>query len=137
MPHRSRLSILLLDLPPEHHVAGMDFWSGATGHPVEPDHTDDEKTAVMARFGEFDAACRARDGVELHAGEALSDSRDATVMRTTAGQVQLTDGPYAEVIEGMGGFYLLEAPDLDVVVELLRLLPPYDIQIHPTIDVTL
>ena len=102
-----------------------------------PDHTDDEKTAVMARFGEFDAACRARDGVELHAGEALSDSRDATVMRTTAGQVQLTDGPYAEVIEGMGGFYLLEAPDLDVVVELLRLLPPYDIQIHPTIDVTL
>ena len=27
MPHRSRLSILLLDLPPEHHVAGLDFWS--------------------------------------------------------------------------------------------------------------
>jgi hypothetical protein len=42
MPHRSRLSILLLDLPPEHHVAGLDFWSGATGHPIEPDLTDDE-----------------------------------------------------------------------------------------------
>jgi hypothetical protein len=58
-------------------------------------------------------------------------------MRTKAGRVELTDGPYAEVIEGMGGFYLLEAPDLDVVVELLRLLPPYDIQIHPTVDVEL
>lgn len=102
-----------------------------------PDQTEDEQAAAMAKFGEFDAACRAREGVELIAGEALSDSRDATVMRTsTDGTVALTDGPYAEVIEGMGGFYLLEAPDLDVVVDLLRVLPRYDIQIHPTIDVT-
>ena len=100
------------------------------------EHTDDEKSAVMAQFGAFAQACRERAGVELLAGEALSDSRDATVMRTTAGRVALTDGPYAEVIEGMGGFYLMESPDLDVVVELLQLLPPYDIQIHPTIDVT-
>ena len=41
MPHRSRLSILLLDLPPEHHDAGRDFWAGATGHPAQPDTTDD------------------------------------------------------------------------------------------------
>jgi hypothetical protein len=102
-----------------------------------PEQTETEQAAAMAKFGEFDAACRARAGVELLAGEALSDPRDATVMRTTAGGVQLTDGPYAEVIEGMGGFYLLEAPDLDVVVELLQVLPPYDIQIHPTVDVTL
>lgn len=101
------------------------------------DHTDDEKAAAMAQLGDFDRACRERDGVELLAGEALSDPRDATVMRTTAGKVTLTDGPYAEVIEGMGGFYLLDAPDLDVVVELLSVLPPYDIQIHPTVDVTL
>jgi hypothetical protein len=57
-------------------------------------------------------------------------------MRTTPGGVALTDGPYAEFLEGMGGYYLMQAPDLDVVVELLQLLPPYDIQIHPTIDVT-
>ncbi|WP_210651394.1 YciI family protein [Nocardioides sp. SYSU D00065] len=101
-----------------------------------PEQTEEEQAAAMAKFGEFDAACRAREGVELLAGEALSDPRDATVMRTTAGRVELTDGPYAEVIEGMGGFYLLEAPDLDVVVELLQVLPPYDIQIHPTVDVT-
>ena len=102
------------------------------------DQTEDEQAAAMARFGEFAAACRERAGVELVAGEALSDSGDATVMRTsTSGTVALTDGPYAEVIEGMGGFYLLEAPDLDVVVELLKILPPYDIQIHPTVDVTL
>jgi hypothetical protein len=101
------------------------------------EQTEDEQGAAMAKFGAFDAACAAHEGVELLAGEALSDSRDATVMRSPGGSVQLTDGPYAEVIEGMGGFYLLQAPDLDVVVELLRVLPPYDIQIHPTVDVTL
>lgn len=100
------------------------------------EQTDEEQVSAMAKFGAFDAACAERDGVRLLAGEALSGPRDATVMRTTGGQVELTDGPYAEVIEGMGGFYLLEAPDLDVVVELLQVLPPYDIQIHPTIDVT-
>ena len=35
MPHRSRLAILLLDLPPEQHAAGVEFWSRATGHPAE------------------------------------------------------------------------------------------------------
>lgn len=101
------------------------------------EHTDAEQGEVMARFGAFDRACTEREGVELLAGEALSDPRDATVMRQVSGRVELTDGPYAEVIEGMGGFYLMEAPDLDVVVELLQVLPPYDIQIHPTVDVTL
>ncbi len=101
-----------------------------------PEQTESEQAAAMAKFGEFDTACREREGVEILAGEALAGPGDATVMRTTGGTVTLSDGPYAEVIEGMGGFYLLEAPDLDVVVELLRLLPPYDIQIHPTIDVS-
>ena len=99
------------------------------------EQTEDEQMAAMARFGEFDRACREREGVELLAGEALSDSGDATVMRTTGGRVQLTDGPYAEVIEGMGGFYLVEAPDLDVLVELLGILPAYDMQVSPVVDV--
>lgn len=99
------------------------------------EQSEEEQVAAMAKFGAFDEACAARDGVRLLAGEALAGSDAATVMRTTGGRVQLTDGPYAEVIEGMGGFYLLDAPDLDVVVDLLRVLPAYDIQIHPTVDV--
>ena len=42
MPHRSRLAILLLDLPPEEHAAGMGFWSAATGHPIEPEPSDED-----------------------------------------------------------------------------------------------
>jgi len=49
MPHRSRLSILLLDLPPEHHTAGSAFWAGATGRSVAPDPTD----ADWASLGSF------------------------------------------------------------------------------------
>src|SRR4029450_5673999 len=51
MPHRSRLSILLLDLPPEHHAAGRDFWAAATGHPAQPDATD-EKWSSLGSFAD-------------------------------------------------------------------------------------
>ena len=92
----------------------------------------DEQGAAMQRFADFDAACEARDGVEILAGEALAEGPTAaTVMRTRAGKVTLTEGPYAEALEGLGGFFLVEAPDLDVLVELLTALPPYDIQLTP------
>ena len=99
-----------------------------------PDHTDDEQREVMRQFEAFDAACLSRDGVEILAGEALAGPDHVTTVRTRGGQVTLTDGPYAEAVEGLGGFYLLEAPDLDVVLELLRILPPYDIQVSPAVD---
>src|SRR3954453_24186962 len=40
MPHRSRLAILLLALPPDPPPAAPGFWPAATGHPAEPDRTD-------------------------------------------------------------------------------------------------
>lgn len=101
-----------------------------------PEQTPDEQQAAMGLFQAFDEACAAREGVELLAGEALSDPSDATTLRTRGGQLQMTEGPYAEVIEGMGGFYLIEAPHLDVLVDLLGVLPPYDMQISPVVDVS-
>src|SRR4029453_2773587 len=49
--HRSRLSILLLDLPPEQHAAGRDFWAGATGRSAEADPSD-EKWASLGSFAD-------------------------------------------------------------------------------------
>lgn len=97
-------------------------------------HTEEEQGELMGRFGAFDAACRERAGVEILSGEALGDPADSTTVRTRGGQVQLTDGPYAEAVEGLGGFYLVEAPDLDVLVELLKILPAYDMQVSPVVD---
>lgn len=99
-----------------------------------PEHTPEEQAAVFEQFEAFGAACHNRDGVEILAGEALSGPQDATTLRTRGGTTTLTEGPYAEVIEQMGGFYLVETPDLDVLVELLRLLPPYDMQLSPAVD---
>jgi hypothetical protein len=44
--HRSRLSILLLDLPPDEHSAGRDFWAAATGRAAKPDATDDNWSSL-------------------------------------------------------------------------------------------
>jgi hypothetical protein len=42
----------------------------------------------------------------------------ATVVRAQGGQVITTDGPYAETKEQLGGFWVIEAPDLDAALEL-------------------
>ena len=49
VPHRSRLAILLLDLPAEHHAAGLAFWSAATRRTPAPEPTD----ADWASLGSF------------------------------------------------------------------------------------
>jgi hypothetical protein len=51
MPHRSRLSILLLDLPPEQHASGSAFWAGATGRSAAPD-PDDGDWASLGSFAD-------------------------------------------------------------------------------------
>jgi len=91
--------------------------------------------AVMEAHDAFSQACKEREGVAILSGEALDGPEAATTLRTRGGAVQITDGPYAEAVECMGGFYLIEAPDLDVLLELVQHLPAYDMQIVPAIDV--
>lgn len=47
----------------------------------------------------------------------LHPASTATVVRTSNGQVSMTDGPYAETKEQMGGFWIIEAADLDAALE--------------------
>lgn len=77
-------------------------------------------------------------GSGILAGEALDESATATTLRRRTGRVELTDGPYAETTEQLGGFYLIEAGNLDQVVEWCALLPEiYSIEIRPVIHVEL
>ena len=96
--------------------------------------TAEEQEAGMAKHGEFDEACAARSGVEMLSQAPLGDGSMATTLRTRGGEMTTTDGPFAEAAEQIGGFYLLEAPDLDTVIELCRILPAYDIDIRPVLD---
>ncbi|HEY3834398.1 MAG TPA: YciI family protein [Acidimicrobiia bacterium] len=50
-------------------------------------------------------------------GGGLHDPSSATVVRTTNGEAVMTDGPFAETKELLGGFWVIEAPDLDAALE--------------------
>jgi hypothetical protein len=47
----------------------------------------------------------------------LEEPATATVVRSRSGQVVTTDGPFAETKEQIGGFWIIEVPDLDVALE--------------------
>lgn len=91
--------------------------------------TPEQQTAALQRHDDFGAACREREGVSILAGEALDGT--PTVVRVRGGQRSVTEGPYAEAVEQLGGFYLIETPDLQTLLELTELLPPYDLQLSP------
>jgi hypothetical protein len=96
--------------------------------------TPKEQEAAMNKHAAFDEACAARAGVDISSSEALGDGSMATTLRTRGGEMTITDGPFAEAAEQIGGYYLLNAPDLDTVIELCRVLPAYDIDIRPVVD---
>lgn len=95
----------------------------------------DEQQADLERLEEFDQVCGARDGVAILASEALDGGATSTTVRISQGrEVTITDGPFAEAAEQIGAFYLVEAPDLDTIIELCRVLPAYAIDIRPVVD---
>jgi hypothetical protein len=55
-------------------------------------------------------------GVWVFAG-GLEPPATATVVRASSGQVVTTDGPFAETKEQLGGFWIIDVPDLDVALE--------------------
>ena len=53
-------------------------------------------------------------------GAGLHPASSATVLRFTGDDVSMTDGPYAETKEQMGGFWMIEAADMDAALEWAR-----------------
>ncbi len=56
-------------------------------------------------------------------GEHLQSAETATTVRLTDGEILLTDGPFADTKEIFGGYFLLEAPDLDSALEVAGRIP--------------
>ncbi len=59
-----------------------------------------------------------QDRGHLLAAEALQSVRNATTVRVRSGRVAITDGPFAETKEQLGGFFLIEARDLNEALEV-------------------
>lgn len=73
-----------------------------------------------------------RVGEAVLATAALAGPEAATTLRHVHGRPVLTDGPFAETAEVIGGFYLLDAPDLDTVTGWCELLPNgYSLEVRP------
>jgi hypothetical protein len=60
-----------------------------------------------------------RDGGHFKSGEALQSTRNATTLRQQAGHVAITDGPFAETKEQLGGIIILEATDLNHAIQIM------------------
>lgn len=104
--------------------------------PTWDEMSPEEQEAGLAKHVAFDEACASHPEVELLGGEALPDGSMATTLRTRGGDMTITDGPFAEAAEQIGGYYVLEAPNLDTVIELCKVLPAYDIELRPILDMS-
>ncbi len=82
---------------------------------------EDVATASHAEYGAFTADIKAR-GLFI-AGEALTPTTTATTVRIVNGEAVTTDGPFAETKEALGGFYLIEARDLDEAIDTAARIP--------------
>jgi hypothetical protein len=107
----------------------------------------DEKTWERMSERERNAlidACFAYDDVRrkhghVVGGEALQSARNATPLRWKNGKVLITDGPYAETTEQVGGILVLEARDLNHAIQLLSEHPGVQagpFEIRPAEDLT-
>ena len=77
--------------------------------------TEEEQQAEMQRWFQYTEELRAA-GVSS-AGEALQPTATATSVRDDGGQPLVTDGPFAETREQLGGYYLLDVADLDEAIK--------------------
>lgn len=76
--------------------------------------TDEEMQQFMTRVGALEEEMRANGAWVFSA--RLHEPDTATVVRMADGEVLTTDGPFAESKEHLGGFYLIEAEDLDAAL---------------------
>lgn len=104
----------------------------------EPGGWDDASEAVQQEF--LDAHTAFETFIGEHgrrlASAALADTDVATTVRHRNGETVVSDGPFVETVEIVGGYYDVELPDLDTAITAARLLPAsYTVEIRPTVTI--
>ena len=90
-----------------------DSWESAS---------EEHRSAMYAKHGEF-ARLLAERGHTVTGGAELTHSRDARVVRRSeSGSASVTEGPYAETVEQLTGFYVVDTDDLDDLLEVAAVL---------------
>lgn len=83
--------------------------------------TPQERAATYARHEEFSRALAER-GHTVTGGAELTHSRETRVVRTGPGGTTVTEGPFAETVEQLTGYYEVESDDLDDLLDCVALL---------------
>ena len=83
--------------------------------------SDEEREAAYEQYRAFGREAEAA-GV-LAGGNELGPTGDATTVRVRDHETLVTDGPYAEIKEALGGFYLLECDSLDAALDWAARIP--------------
>ena len=100
----------------------MKFLIGLHINPTVLDAlTDEEKTALGAGHGAFIEALK--ESGELITTQALADPSQAAVVSVRNGQPAVTDGPFLESKEYLGGFYLIDCENKERAIELAGQIP--------------
>jgi len=97
---------------------------------------EDEKGKIYQEY--MDYAKRIRKNGNYVAGEALQPVPTATTVRVKNGKTVTTDGPFAETREQLGGFYIIDAKDLDEAIGVAKRIPPASkgtIEIRPVMEI--
>lgn len=94
-----------------------------------------EADAFMGEYFTFTEGVKASG--HYVAGEALHPVSTATTLRIRHGKTTTTDGPFAETKEQLGGFYLIEATDLNAALQIAAKIPSArtgSIEVRPVVD---
>ena len=101
----------------------------------EPKFGTPESDEMMSDFFAANAMMQA-DGV-LCDGEGLQSIETATSLRIKSGKIETMDGPFAETREHLGGYYVVDVPDLDAALKYASLIPSAKfgtIEVRPLMD---
>ncbi len=83
--------------------------------------TDAENEANMAEYYAFTS--EVQESGAYKGGDALHPTSSATTVRVREGRTMVTDGPFAETKEQLGGFYMVDCKDLDEAIEWAAKIP--------------
>jgi hypothetical protein len=95
----------------------------------------EQSDAIMSEYFAFTDDIR-KSG-QYVAGDALHPTHTATTVRVRNGKTSTTDGPFAETKEQLGGYYLIEAKDLNEAIQVASRIPSArfgSIEVRPVVD---
>ncbi len=99
------------------------------------DATPEDGAQLMAAYEAFGR--EATEAGALRGGEGLQPTSTATTVRVRDGERMLTDGPFAETREQLGGYFLLECADLDEAIGWAAKIPDAangSVEVRPVMD---